>query len=72
MLSIPFLVFWVLLILARKELGWKWILALVLIWMGLLAGFVYLDISPYIFMIAEVLIDVVLIIVFFGGDIPIR
>ena len=72
MLSLPFIVFWLLLFLNRKELGLKWIGILIAIWIGLLAGLVYLEISPYIFIIAESLIDIILILVLLGGDIRIR
>ena len=72
MLSLPFIVFWLLLYLNRKELGIKWIVILIGIWIGLLAGLAYLAISPYIFIIAESLIDIILILVLLGGDIRIR
>lgn len=72
MLSLPFIVFWLLLYLNRKELGIKWIGILIGIWIGLLAGLVYLEISPYIFIIAESLIDIILILVLLRGDIRIR
>lgn len=72
MLSLPFIVFWLLLFLNRKELGLKWIGILIALWIGLLAGLVYLEISPYIFIIAESLIDIILILVLLGGDIRIR
>jgi hypothetical protein len=72
MLSLPFIVFWLLLFLNRKELGFKWIGILIAIWIGLLAGFMYLEISPYIFIIAESLIDIILILVLLGGDIRIK
>ena len=72
MLSLPFIVFWLLLYLNRKELGIKWFGILIGIWIGLLAGLVFLEISPYIFIIAESLIDIILILVLLRGDIRIR
>ena len=69
---LPFLIFWILLILGRKELGRRWVLILVAIWACLLAAFVYADLSPYLFVAAQALIDAILILVLFKGDIRIR
>jgi len=72
MLSLPFIAFWVLLFLGKGELGCKGVVVSVAIWFGLLLGFVFLEISPYFFVAAQALLDVVLILVIFGGDIRIR
>ena len=72
LLTLPFLIFWILLFLTRKELGIKWIGILIVVWAGLLTGFIYLKISPYLFIIAESVIDIILILILFGGDIRIR
>ncbi len=72
MLLLPFLVFWVIIFLARHELGWRGSAIAVAIWLGLLIGFTYLGISPYIFVAAQALMDCILIIVIFSGDIRIR
>jgi hypothetical protein len=69
---IPFILFWVLIFLGREELGVKGGLIAVAIWAALLIGFVALNVSPYIFVSAQAMFDVVLILIIFGGDIKIR
>jgi len=68
----PFLVFWAILFVARKELGWRWIGVCVGLWCLLLSGFMYLGISPYLFVAAQALLDCILILAIFKGDIRIR
>ena len=68
----PFLVFWIILFLARRELGWRWIGALVGIWCVLLFGFGYLGFSSYLFVAAQAVLDCILILAIFKGDIRIR
>jgi hypothetical protein len=71
MLLVPFIIFWVLMFLGRSELGSKGILVSITIWIGLLLGFMTLNISPYLFVGAQSLFDIILILVIFGGDIRI-
>jgi hypothetical protein len=71
-MAIPFLVFWVLLVLACEELGIKGIAVAVAVWTMLLVGFAVVGISPYLFVVPQVVLDVVLILVAFGGDIKLR
>ena len=71
-MGIPFLLFWVLVILCREELGLKGVLISIAIWATLLVCFMKLDISPYIFIGAQALMDIILILILFGGDIRIR
>ena len=66
------MVFWLIVFLARGELGWRGIATCVGIWLALLIGFIYAGISPYLFMTAQALLDCILIVVIFKGDIPIR
>ncbi len=42
------------------------------LWLGLLAGFMKLQLSPYWFVAAQSLVDAILVIVLFHGDIRIR
>ena len=69
---LPFLIFWVVIFLARHELGRRGVVICVSIWVGLRLGFMYMDISPYLFVAAQSLLDCILILVVFKGDIPIR
>ncbi len=69
---VPLIVFWVLMILGRSELGWKGIAFCVILWLGLLLAFYYFGVSPYVFIGVQAMLDVILIIVIFKGDIPIR
>lgn len=69
---IPFVLFWVLILLGREELGMKGGLIVVAIWAVLLIGFLAVNISPYFFVAAQAIVDVVLVLIIFGGDIKIR
>jgi len=71
-MGVPFILFWAILYVAREELGVKGIGACVVIWAGLLAGCLFLSISPYFFAGLQALFDAILIIIVFGGDIWIR
>jgi hypothetical protein len=68
-LVIPIVGFWLLMYLGRDELGLKGILISVLIWVAILLGFWLLDFSPYLSVSAQAVLDVILLIVIFGGDI---
>ncbi len=68
----PFIIFWVLLYVAREELGWKGVATCVALWTVLLAGYIGLNVSPYVFTALQSLFDAILIIVIFRGDIRIR
>ena len=72
MMLIPFAAFWVLVIMGRGELGFKGVVFSIALWVGLLLGFTTLTVSPYWFVASQALIDAILIIVVFGGDIRIR
>lgn len=48
-MGLPFILFWVILCVGREELGVKGIGVCVVIWAGLLAGCLFLSISPYVF-----------------------
>ncbi len=67
-----FLLFWVLLFVARQELQIKGIAICIAIWLGLLIGFIVSRTSPAIFAAAQSLLDIGLILYVFGGDIQIR
>jgi hypothetical protein len=69
---IPFVLFWVLIFLGRDELGLKGVLIAVGVWAALLVGFALFRASPYLFVAAQALLDVILLLVIFGGDIRIR
>jgi hypothetical protein len=72
MMWLPFIAFWVLVFTGRSELGFKGASFCIAIWVVLLLGFVKLSLPPYWFVAAQALIDAILIIVIFGGDIRIR
>ena len=71
MMAVPFAAFWVLIFIGRAELGFKGVTFCIVLWLGLLIGFMTLDLSSYWFVAAQALLDAVLIIVIFGGDIRI-
>ena len=69
---LPFVIFWVIIFLARGELGWRGVATCIGIWLALLIAFMYAGISPYLFVAAQALLDCILIMVIFKGDIRIR
>ena len=69
MTLIALLLFPILLYLGREELGIKGILIFIGIWAALFIGLPALGLSSYFFIVAQVLIDIILVIVVFGGDI---
>ncbi|OHB75568.1 MAG: hypothetical protein A2Z25_17405 [Planctomycetes bacterium RBG_16_55_9] len=71
-LLIPLATFWMLIFIGRSELGFKGVAFWILLWLGLLVGFMMLNLPSYWFTVAQVLMDTVLIIIIFGGDIRIR
>lgn len=69
---IPFVLFWILIFLGREELGFKGIIISIVIWVVLLLGaFLVVGVSPYLFIAANALLDIVLLIIIFGRDINI-
>jgi hypothetical protein len=70
--AIPFILFWLLIYLGREDLGLKGIGISVMLWLGLLVGFFATGVSPLLFVTAQALLDVFLILKVFGGDIKIR
>ncbi len=71
-MNLPFIAFWALLFFGRSELGTKGILVCIGLWVALLAGPICLETSPYYFTAGQAFIDIVLILIIFKGDIPIR
>ncbi len=72
MLSVPFVAFWVLIFFGRHELGLKWTLTFIAIWGGLLAAILTLNVAGPYFVAIQAFLDIILILVIFGGDIRIR
>jgi hypothetical protein len=72
MMLIPFAAFWLLVFMGRRELGFKGVAFCIALWIAFLLGFMRLDLPSYWFVAAQALIDAILIIVIFGGDIRIR
>ena len=71
-MALPFFIFWVLILICRRDLGWRGVGICVAIWIGLLVGVITLGTSGYIFIAAQALLDCVLILIIFKGDIRIR
>ena len=72
MMLLPFLLFWILIFLGRDELGLKGGVVTVVIWLALLLACALTGLSSYIFVAIQALIDIILLITIFGGDIRIR
>jgi hypothetical protein len=60
--------FWFLIYHAKDELGGKWSAFFAIIWLGLLAIFLGLNINIYIFIVISIVFDIVLTLAVFGGD----
>jgi len=71
MMWLPFLIFWAIIFFARHDLGWRGVLICIAIWTGLLFGCMFIGLSSYAFVAAQALLDCILIIVVFKGDIRI-
>ena len=71
-MGIPLVLFFVLLFACREDLELKGILILLGIWGAGLAVCALTGVSAYIFTGFEALLDIVLILMFFGGDVRIR
>ncbi len=68
---IPFALFWVLLYIGREELGCKGIAVSLATWLGLLVGCGLLGFHGHVFTAMQALLDIVLLLIIFGGDINI-
>ena len=72
MMMIPLVTFWFLLYFGREELGLKGIIISIVIWLGLFLGICLAPgIPSYFFTAGNVLLDIVLLLIIFGGDINI-
>lgn len=71
---LPFLVFWVLIIwsLYDGDLYPKEAAVYIIIWVTCLAGLILFDLQPVLFVVPTVLLDIILIVKVFGGDLKIR
>jgi hypothetical protein len=72
MMLIPLVMFWFLIYFGREELGLKGIIISIVIWLGLFLGNCLAPGIPSYFLTAgNVLLDIVLLLIIFGGDINI-
>ena len=72
MVYVPLIAFWVLIFVGRNELEWKGIFIAVAIWAALWMTFKMIGLNSYYFIVAQAVIDCILIIIIFGGDVRIR
>ncbi|MFA6134564.1 MAG: hypothetical protein WC869_11170 [Phycisphaerae bacterium] len=69
---LPFLIFWIIIILGRRQLGWRGIGITIAIWVGLLVACSFSGSPAYLFVAAQAILDAVLVIVVCGDDIRIN
>jgi len=72
MVLMALLFFWVIIIIGREELGLKGVITSIGIWLALSFGCRMLGLSIYHFMALQLLLDVVLVLIIFGGDVKFR
>lgn len=72
MALLPLAVFWVLIVVNFSELGLKAAGLFVAVWLGMLIVMYATGVSSIYFTAAQAALDVVLILVIFGGDVRIR
>jgi len=70
--ALPSLFFWALLIVGRGELGRRWVIGLLLIWVGSLVGLICWagQFAGVLFMCLQALLVIVMAFKVFGLDIP--
>ena len=71
-ISIPFVLFWVLLVVYWGELGPRGIGAALAIWIALYLGLFAGLLTPFGFVVAQGILDIILIVVILGGEITRR
>ncbi len=67
MMPVPFVVFWVVLLAGRRELGWKGSLVFIGIWIALLVGVKALALDMYFFVAGESVLDIILVTAIYVG-----
>ena len=72
MVYVPLIAFWILIFVGRNELEWKGMFIAVAIWAALGLGFKMIGLNEYYFIVAQAIMDCILIIIIFGGDVRIR
>jgi hypothetical protein len=68
MMGIPVILFWVIIFVAWDDLGWRWGLTCIAIWVALLAGNRFLPLPSYAFAAMLVLYDAILMAIVFKRD----
>jgi len=68
---VPILVFGILIVLGREELGFKWVLILLALAAAMYGGTKAIGLPEYAFAAALAFVDVILVMVIFGGNVNI-
>ena len=71
---IVFILFWVLIFLGLKDgdIETREALIHIVIWAAMLAGFLFFNVVMYWFVVPTVILDIILVLKVFGGDVSIR
>jgi len=69
MLDIPFIAFWVLLFVGREQLGRNGILIAISVLLVIYLVFRFTAIPPSLFATAQAILDIVLVLIVFKGDV---
>jgi hypothetical protein len=70
LLSLPALFFWGLLYFGRHELGWRWIVSLIVLWAGGLVAITHLGWPDVLFISYQAALVIVESFKIFGLDLP--
>ena len=69
---IPLVAFWILVYVGRRELSRKTVRIFVSVWVGALLTVAVFKLHPGFFIAIQAILDALLIVAIFGGDIEIR
>lgn len=69
---VPTLIFFIVLFIARGDLQLKGLAIWLGIWGGCLAVVIFSGIQPLYFVVVQVVLDIILLLILFGGDVRLR
>ena len=68
--ALPIVVFWVVVVLGRKELGWCGLIMAVAVWLPIFAGILFAGEWGGLFFVFHILLDIALLLFVYRRDFP--